>query len=168
MYDFFVYNGKNYAELDDGKFGHLQKCAQFVVKPCDDLPVRNNYEVFFDNWFTTLDLLHHFKLKGIYSVGTIRLNPFWGCPLAANKELMKNGRGAMDYPCDSNSGMMAVKWLISHQTFLELSLFGSWKVWKGEGEKKHPCPQIVQQYNKSMGGVDLADMLLLWYQYSAI
>ena len=76
MYDFFVYNGKNYAELDDGKFGHLQKCAQFVVKPCDDLPVRNNYEVFFDNWFTTLDLLHHFKLKGIYSVGPIRLNPF--------------------------------------------------------------------------------------------
>ena len=23
MYDFSVYDGKNFAELDDGKFGHL-------------------------------------------------------------------------------------------------------------------------------------------------
>ena len=40
-----------------------------------------NYKVFFDNWFTRLDLLHHLRLKGIYAVGTIRLNGFQGCPL---------------------------------------------------------------------------------------
>ena len=37
-------------------------------------------------------------------------------------------------------------------------------VWKGEGEKNIPCLQIVQQYNKRMIGVGLADMLLSLHQ----
>ena len=49
MYDFFVYDGKNFAELDDGKFGHLQKCAQVVAKLCDDLPGHKNYKEFVEN-----------------------------------------------------------------------------------------------------------------------
>ena len=31
------------------------------------------------------------------------------CPLDANKDLMKNGRVATDYRCDSNWGIMSVK-----------------------------------------------------------
>ena len=42
MCDFSVYDGKNSAELDDGKFGHLQKCAQVVTKLCSDLPGHKN------------------------------------------------------------------------------------------------------------------------------
>ena len=49
IYDFLVYDGKNSAELDDGKFGHLQKCAKVVAKLCDDLPGHKSYKVFFDN-----------------------------------------------------------------------------------------------------------------------
>ena len=56
MYEFLVYDGKNSAELVDGTFGHLQKCAQVVEKLCDDLPSHKNYKVFFDTWFITLDL----------------------------------------------------------------------------------------------------------------
>ena len=63
MYDFFIYDGTNSAELDDRKFGHLQKCAQVVANLCDDLPGQKNYKVFFDDWFTMLDLLHHFRSK---------------------------------------------------------------------------------------------------------
>ena len=59
MHDFLVYYGKNSEELDDGKFGHLQKCAQVVAKLCDDLRGQKNYKVFLDNWFTTSNLLHH-------------------------------------------------------------------------------------------------------------
>ena len=67
MYDFFGYAGKNSAELDDGKFGHLQKCAQVVAKLCDDLSGHKNYKMFFDNWFATFDILHHFRSKGIHA-----------------------------------------------------------------------------------------------------
>ena len=31
MYDFFICGRKNSPGLDDGKFGHLQKCAQVVA-----------------------------------------------------------------------------------------------------------------------------------------
>ena len=171
MYDFFVYDGKNSAELDDGKFGHLQKCAQVFAKLWDDLPGHKNYQVFFDNWFTTLDLLHPLISKGIYAVGTIRLNRLQGCPLDANKDLMKNGRGAMDYRCNSNSGIMAVK-LVDNSVvnlvsnFVWVEPIGELERWCGKEKvrKNIPCPQIVQQYNKSMGGVNLTDILLSLYQ----
>ena len=39
MYDFFVYDGKIYGHimLDDGKFGHLQKCPEVAAKLGNDL-----------------------------------------------------------------------------------------------------------------------------------
>ena len=70
-----IYDGKPlHVEIDNGKFGHLQICRQVVAKLCDDLSGYKNYKVFFDNWFTTLDLMHHFKSKGIHAVSTIQLN----------------------------------------------------------------------------------------------
>ena len=101
MYDLSVYDWKNSVELDDGQLVHLQKCAQVVAKLCNDLPVHKNYKVFFDNWLTTLDLLHHFKLKGIHAVGAIWLNRLRGCSLDANKDLKNNGRGTIDYQLGS-------------------------------------------------------------------
>ena len=167
MYDFFVYDGKDPAELDDGKFGHLQKRAQVLAKLCDDLPGHKHYKVFFDNWFTTLNLLHPFRSKGIHAVGTIRLNRLRCCPLDAKKDLIKNGRCAMDYRCDSNSGIMAVKWVDNSvvnfvSNFVGVEPIGELERWCGKEKVRNniPCPQIVQQYNKSMGGVNLADMLL--------
>ena len=112
MHDFFVYDGKTFSQLDDGKFGHLQKCAQVVVTTlCDYLPGYKDYKVFFGNWFTTLDILNHFASKGKHAIGTLQSNRLQCCPLDANKALIKNGRGAIDYRCDGNSGIMAVKWV---------------------------------------------------------
>ena len=52
--------------------------------------------VFFDDWFTTLDLLHHFRSNGIHAVDTIRSNRLQGGTLDASKDFLKNGRDAMD------------------------------------------------------------------------
>ena len=118
-----------------------------------------------------LDLLHPFRSTEIHVVGTIRLNRLRSYPLDTNKDLMKNGRGTMDYCCDCNSGIMAVKWIDNSVVNLASTLVGVEPIGKLERwcgmekvRKNIPCPQIVQQYNKSMGVVDLADMLLLLYQ----
>ena len=125
--------------------------------------------MFFDNWFTTLDLLHHFRSKGIHAVGTVQLNRLQCCPLDENKDLMKNGRDAMDYRCGSSSGIMTVKWFDKSMGNLA-SKFGVEPIgeldrWCGKekARKTISCPQIVQQCSKSMEGVDVADMLLLLY-----
>ena len=127
--------------------------------------------MFFDIWSTTLDLLHHFRSKRIHAVGTIRLNRLRGCPLDANKDLMKNESSAMDYRCDSNSGIMAVKWVGNSvvnlaSNFVGVEPIGELERWCGKEKvrKNIPCPPIVQQNNKSMVGVCLADTLLSLYR----
>ena len=65
---------------------------------------------------------------------------------------MENNSDTVDYCCDS--GIMAVKCVNN-------SMVREWENRKGEGEKKHSMSQ------KSMGGVDLADMLLSLYEYCA-
>ena len=89
--------------------------------------------MFFNNWSK---LYHHFRSTGIHAVGTIQLNRLRGCPLDANKNLMKNRRNAMDYHCNRNSGMMAVKWVDSSVVNLVLNFVGVKRSWKGGLERR--------------------------------
>ena len=171
MYDFYVYDGKSSTDDVSEKFNHLQKSAQVVARLCQDLPGHQNFKVFFDNWFTTLDLLHYLKAEGILAVGTIRANRLQQCPIDTSKDLQKLGRGSMDYRCDANSGIIIVKWVDNSVVQLTSNFIGIEPMseitrWckKEKVRKQIPCPQIVKQYNKSMGGVDLADMLLALYR----
>ena len=92
MYDFFIYGGKPTINNgnDNTDYDHLQKSAQVVAKLCQNLPSHKNHKLFFDNWFSTLELMLHLKNKGILAVGTIRLNRLAGCSVSSNKDLDKN------------------------------------------------------------------------------
>ena len=98
-----------------------------------------------------LDLLHYFRSKGIHPVGKIRLNRLQGSSLDINKNLIKNFRDAMVYRCDSNSGIMTVKWVDNSSINLTSNFVGVEPI--GELERWHEkekvrrnisCPQIVQ------------------------
>jgi hypothetical protein len=56
MYDFYIYAGKD-EDIDNFDFKDLQKSAQVVARLCQHLPSHSGHQLFFDNWFTTLDLL---------------------------------------------------------------------------------------------------------------
>ena len=86
---------------------------------------------------------------------------------------MKDGKGAMDYRCHSNSGKMGVKWVDNSvvniaSNFVGVEEIGELERFCGKEKvrKNIPYPQIVQQYNKSHGGVDLADLFLSLYRVS--
>ena len=55
MYDFYLYSGKEGNEVTP--YSYLQKSAQVVAKLCVELPRHVGHKVFFDNWFTALDLM---------------------------------------------------------------------------------------------------------------
>ena len=113
----------------------------------------------------------YIKNKGILVVDTIRLNRLGGCSVSSNKDLQKTRRGWSDYHTDNNSGIKVVKWVDSNflqlvSNFAGIESITSIERWCKKEKKRKDilCPQIVKQYNKSMGGVDVADMLIAFYK----
>ena len=109
MHDFFVFPGKE-SYQGDPKNRTLSKSAQVVATLVEYLPKRVNQKVFFDNWYSTLELFHHLKDIKLLAVGTIRENGLLDCPICDDKTLSKEGRGAYDEVNDQNRGLSVVKW----------------------------------------------------------
>ena len=172
MYDFYIYSGKDEGnEEETSDFSHLLKSSQVVAKLCQNLPNNAGYKLYFDNWFTSLELLIYLKNKGILATGTIRADRTKKCPLKTKQELKKEGRGSLDYKLDTNSDLVLVKWLdnsVVHiaSNYCGVEPLGTVKRWCSEARKKtdFPCPYLILCYNKGMGGVDFADMMIALYR----
>ena len=102
-------------------------------------------------------------------MATVRKNRIAGCPLKNEQVLKKMGRGSFDYRTDSNSELHLVRWLDNScvqlvSTFAGVKAFKTVKRWDGKSsEHVHvKCPDLVALYNETMGGVDLADMLIVY------
>jgi hypothetical protein len=86
--------------------------------------------------------------------------------------MKKAGRGATDFKLEVNTGVIIVKMdnnaVHIASNYVGVEQFGSAERWsKNKNEKvKVQCPQLIAQYNKGMGGVDLADMLKALYRIS--
>ena len=141
--------------------------GDIVVHLCKNLETEGPFYFFCDRFYTSLPLLKKLKSKNIFSVGTILQNRLHGCPLASDKEL---SRGCHDQFVDANSEVTVVKWMdtklvILASTFCSAEPMSTCQryVRKEKQRKTFPCPNIVKQYNRHMGGVDLHDMLKSLY-----
>ena len=169
MYYFYLYYGKENINID-APYKNLLKSAQVVAKLCEELLGNKSHKVFFDNWFSTLELFHYLKDIDIHAVGTIRANRLQGCHLDCTKSLTKQGCDSYDSQVDLNSAIIIVRWMdnsIVHlaSNFIGINPVGTIERWvkSANARAQLDCPQIVQEYNKSMGGVDLAHMLIALY-----
>ena len=166
-YDFCLYDGKGPTVQQSCGY----QSGDFVVKLCETLPKGQNFKVYFDNWFTFLELQIQLHSWGIWTIGTVRSNRLRGCTLKSEKELRKVGRGAADMSVDANSSLSVVRWLDNSvvqlsSTYSALEPMTSVKRWDRK-QHKHVnvnCPAIVKEYNEHMGGVDLFDMLMSLYK----
>ena len=168
IYEFYIYCGKDDAALE---YKDLQKCSRVVDKLSKHIHNKGGHKLYFDNGLTTLPLLHFLKSNQVCAVGTIIANRLADCPLAANKDLERQGRGALDYKVDSNSGIIAAKWVDNKavqvaSNYIGVEPVGTLMRWSkaSNAYENIPCPQIILAYNKSMGRVDLADMLIALYR----
>ena len=57
MYDFYIYEGKSKATEKDTEYEKLIKSSQVVAILALHLPNHENHKLFFDNWFSTLELM---------------------------------------------------------------------------------------------------------------
>ncbi|KAL5239190.1 hypothetical protein ACI65C_006600 [Semiaphis heraclei] len=136
---------------------------------------RNRHYVYFDNYFTSYNLLSVLADRYIYAAGTVRVNRFSKPPLITDKCLSKMGRGTSYEVSGIAEGQKSqiglIKWFDNKGVVL-----GSNFITSGEPEtikrwdKKHKQfvdverPEVIGLYNKSMGGVDMHDQLVSFYR----
>lgn len=167
-HDFEIYQGKGTGTSVEHK--HLGLGGSIVMRLTENLPKLSNFKCYFDNYFTSIPLLQELKQIGIWAVGTIRSNRLQGCPLKSDKMLKKEGRGSMDARITKGGDITVVRWQDNGivnvaSTFMGVGQPKNVKRWS-ESSKQHvdiPCPEIITQYNESMGGVDKMDFLLSLY-----
>ncbi|KAI5629009.1 piggyBac transposable element-derived protein 3-like, partial [Silurus asotus] len=167
VYDFEVYTGKGTVTNERG----LGVACEVVLRLVSEVPKGLNNKCFFDNWFTSPELIVELKKMGILTVATINRNRLRVCTLKSDKELSKAGRGAYEVKYVKTSGMSIVKWYDNKAVLLASSFIGPEPVercrrWSKEKKEyvEVDRPHIVKVYNHNMGGVDLADMFAALYR----
>lgn len=170
LYDFSVYLGKQDNTDTVQRFG---KIGAVVLNLAQHIPQNVGHKIYMDNLFSSLDLFSELKNNGIWAVGTIRNNRLKGAEklMKSKQQLAKEGRGSLDYRVDANTNTTVIRWIDNGMvqalsTFIGPEMGENIGRWSGKEKKviDIPCPQIIHEYNKHMGGVDLCDMLMSLYR----
>lgn len=130
-----------------------------------------SHQVFFDNFFTSYNLLVDLKQKGFRATGTIRENRTKKCPLRSAKEMKKEERASYDYRFDKQNEILLVKWKDNSvctmaTNYDTIEPLGAVKRWSSTQRQKIDVniPKVFQSYNKHMGGVDELDQSISLYR----
>lgn len=172
LHVFDIYQGKGTGRGDDDDVSDCGLGGNVVLKLCSSLPRNQKFKVFADNYFSNLAMVNELKQRGLYYVGTINSNRLHGAPLKSEKELKKEGRGAYDSVVETTKNISLVRWLDNKCVTVVSSYLSTEptdSVRRYDRSKKEHInvdrPSIIGFYNKSMGGVDLMDMMCSLYKY---
>lgn len=170
VHNFIFYQGAGTTISD--KYKNYGLGTSVILSLADGvIPQHKNYKLFFDNFFSSITLFRELKALGILAAGTVRKNRLESCPLVTDKVLQERGRGSMDSAVTRDGEIVAVKWMdnssvILFSTFVGIGEIDKVKRWDKK-TKAHILverPEVVQCYNKFMGGVDKCDHLLSLYR----
>ena len=157
-----IYQGKD-ACVDE-RYPGFGLGEKVVLSLTEDI-IGNFHEVYFDNYFTSVNLLESLKGKHVLACGTIRTNRK-GLPqnMASDKSLE---RGEFDWRV-SNDELTFFKWKDNKSVHLLSNFHGTETTTisrtQRSGEKKtFSSPKAIKDYNNYMSGVDKADMLCSLY-----
>lgn len=154
--------------------------SNVVARLSQTIPDFKNHILYFDNFYTSLQLLVYLRSRGIFSLGTVRSNRISNCKLPSDKDqdLTKKDRGYSTEYVGSAFGVdiSTVLWKDTKIVRLASTYAGvlpfhttnpesrSAKVVRYDRKNKEfievDCPNVIKEYNCHMGGVDLMDGLL--------
>lgn len=175
VYDFFPYDGADTfqnVKFTEWEEDYLGVGGKTVVRLCKTISNPTLSTVYFDNWFTSLELIYYLRNElGILSLGTIRKDRLRNSIFSSDKAMKKKGRGTYEVICDNEKRLAVTKWVDNQCIHIASSFCAQDPVTTIERydrkEKKKislPCPRVVKVYNTHMGGVDIADMLTALYR----
>lgn len=156
---FDVYTGKSVdgVERDLG--------TRVVKNLCRGLENKGHC-VYFDNYFTNVDLLEFLRKYQIYACGTVNKTRKKIPVFIADKQMK---RGEYEHFV-SNTGLLAVKWMDKRSVHLLSNFHRSDTVSTVKRKNKDgtveeiPCPEILIDYNRFMNAVDKFDQLKSVYE----
>lgn len=160
-YNFDLYTGKAIAnnEREDLTLG-----SRVVLDMLDCVSNPASYWIYFDNLFTSRDLLIYLRKLGYRATGTLRENRLQKCPIKDSKSLGKEDRGTFDFRFDTNGEILVVKWndnkcvtAATNFDYIEPLFQASRWDRKARAKRAIPQPQLLKNYNSWMGGVDQHD-----------
>ena len=130
--------------------------TEVVLNLLEKIP--SGVSVFFDNFFTNMNLMKNFTELGIKTSGTVRLNRLPGNPFGAKKDLMKKEKGFLKTAVDAISGLFACTRKDNSIVSVSSNVDGV-NPMKQANRRGQPVqvPKCVMEYNAGMLGVDLAD-----------
>lgn len=123
------------------------------------------YNLYFDNYFTSLSLLTTLRENGTGGTGTIHENRLAKCPVTPASVLKKQSRGNFSF--QTNNDVLVLRWHDNNIVTFTTNCHNLLPIQKvdriGTVDGKRTlkiqvnCPSVVQKYNKYMGGVDRFD-----------
>lgn len=170
-YKFEVYSGQENI-CADGET-ELVASSNVVVRLAREIPINQNYRLFFDNYYTSLPLIEFLSHRGILALGTVRRNRIPNCKLPEEKQLKRQPRGTSVEQVASYNGIdiSLVAWRDNKIVHLVSNFAGknpTSVVRRFEKSQKTYIdverPFIVAEYNRHMGGVDLMDSVMGHYK----
>lgn len=91
VHDFILFQGKT-TEFDQTNIKSFGLGASVVLELTKQLK-KENYCVYFDNFFSTLNLFKILKNNKIFTAGTVRVDRFCKPPFMSDKECSKKPKG---------------------------------------------------------------------------
>ena len=147
----------------------LKASGNIVLTLLQNVPRFKWHKLYFDNWYTSVDLVKHLHNQGIPCVGTFRTNRLPNCKMTPDAAMKKKGRKTIELWISDYDDveLRATKWfdnrgvslLCTYESVSPITHISRFDC-KAKERVNVPYPSIFSTYNKFMGGVDLLDSLL--------
>ncbi|CAF4965160.1 unnamed protein product, partial [Rotaria sp. Silwood1] len=136
-----------------------------VLDLVKDVPVGS--AIFIDNYFASTKLIKKLTQLGYRITCTLRSNRTEKCPISTEEQFAQKKRGYYESFISDDKTCIVVGWKDSKRVLLGSNYIGIepqtiLKRWDKEKQRRVDiiAPQIINNYNKFMGGVDNMDMLI--------
>ena len=131
----------------------LKASGNIVLILLQNIPRMKWHKLYFDNLYTSIELVTTLYQQHITCVGTVRSNRLPDNKLTSDAVMKRKGRGSMEIWTVKWHDNRAVTLLSTYEVINPTTELLRWDR-KERKKVKVTCPSIVNTYNKFVGGVD--------------